>query len=163
VKKIGAVLLVVIVVSAMDAQRVPANRNAKLLEAAHVPAEVRSTIERACRDCHSDATRYPWYSYIAPVSWLVKRDVARGRERLNFSKWGEYSLVRKQRYLSEIANQVQDGGMPLAIYTFMHSEARLSKADVEAVFEWTQAERTRLIMENAAVAAPNLRSRSPSD
>jgi hypothetical protein len=59
--------------------------------------------------------------------------------------------MRKQRCLSEVANQVQDGGMPLAIYTFMHPAARLSKADIEAVFEWTQDERMRLISQSAAV------------
>jgi hypothetical protein len=71
-----------------------------------------------------------------------------GRERLNFSKWAEYPVVRRERYLSEIANQVQDGGMPLTIYTLMHRDARLSQSDVAAVFEWTQAERARLILES---------------
>jgi hypothetical protein len=85
---------------------------------------------------------------------LIDRDVKRGRERLNFSKWAEYSVTRRQRFLSDIANQVQDGGMPLGIYTFMHREARLSIVDVNAIFEWTQAERARLIMESAAVTIP---------
>jgi hypothetical protein len=147
-----AVLSVVIVVSVIDVRHIPTNPNSELLAGAEVPPEVRSTIDRACRDCHSDVTRYPWYTYIAPVYWLVNRDIKRGRERLNFSKWAEYSLIRKERCLSEIANQVQDGGMPLAIYTFVHREARLSKADIEVVFEWTQAERTRLILQNAAAA-----------
>src|SRR5215467_5827336 len=134
-----AALSIVVVVSMIGARHIPTSPNSELLAGAQVPPEVRSTIERACRDCHSDATRYPWYSYVVPVSWLIDRDVQRGRERLNFSKWGEYSLIRKERYLSEIANQVQDGGMPLAIYTFVHREARLSEADIAAVFEWTQA------------------------
>ena len=130
--------------------RRPDTTKAPLLAGASIPDEIRSMIERACRDCHSDATRFPWYSRVAPVSWLINRDVRRGRERLNFSKWSEYSLVRRERCLSEIANQVQDGGMPLSIYTLMHRNSKLSRADVDAIFGWTQAERSRLIKESAA-------------
>jgi hypothetical protein len=133
--------------------RTPGNSSAPLLAGAQTPPEVRFTIERACRDCHSDATRFPWYAYIAPVSYLIQRDVRRGRERLNFSKWSEYSITRRERCLSEIANQIQDGGMPLTIYTFMHRDAKLSKADINAVFQWTQAERIRLITENSGVTS----------
>ncbi len=145
------VLLGTLIVASVNSdKRRPEKSDAPLLAGAHVPREVRATIERACRDCHSEATRYPWYSYIVPVSWLIDRDVRRGRERLNFSKWGEYSVIRRERCLSEIANQVQDRGMPLAVYTFIHRDAKLSDGDIDAVFEWTQAERARLIMESAA-------------
>jgi hypothetical protein len=126
------------------------SRNSLLLAGAHVPRPVLATIDRACRDCHSDATRYPWYSYVAPVSFLIDRDVKRGREHLNFSRWSEYSVIRRERCLSDIANQLQNGGMPLAIYTFIHGDAKLSKADTDALFEWTQVEKARLIMESAA-------------
>jgi hypothetical protein len=147
-----AAFFLVLVASVIGAPRIATNSSGPLLDGAEVPLEVRSVIDRACRDCHSDATRYPWYSYVAPVSWLIRSDVEQGREHLNFSRWSEYSLVRKERCLSEIANQVQDGGMPLAIYTLLHRDARLSKADVQVLFEWTQAERTRLIMQSTASA-----------
>jgi hypothetical protein len=151
--RILAVLLpgAIIAASLAGSRRPPANANAPFLAGAQIPPEVRSHIERACLDCHSDATRYPWYSYIAPVSWLIDGDVRKGREHLNFSRWSEYPVIRRERCLSEIANQLQDGGMPLAIYTVIHRDAKLSKADADAIFEWTQAERMRLIMENAAV------------
>ena len=145
-------LSALLVASVISGTRRSEETEKPLLAGAQIPGSVRSTIDRSCRDCHSQATRYPWYSYIAPVSWLINRDVQRGREHLNFSKWSEYSVIRRERCLSEIANQVQDGGMPLASYTFMHSEAKLSRADVEAVFKWTQEERARLIAENAAVS-----------
>jgi hypothetical protein len=133
------------VASLVGTGRPPGNPDAPLLAGAQVSPEVRGLIDRACRDCHSDATRYPWYSSVAPVSFLINRDIRLGRERLNFSKWSEYSVTRRERYLSEIANQVQDRGMPLAIYTFMHRDARLSQSEIDALFTWTQAERTRLI------------------
>ena len=121
---------------------------APLLAGARVSPQVMATLMRSCQDCHSEATHYPWYSYVAPISWLINRDVQRGRERLNFSKWHEYSVIQRERHLSDIANQVQDRGMPLSIYTLVHRDAKLSAADIEAIFQWTQEERTRLIAES---------------
>ena len=122
---------------------------APLLEGAEVPADVRTILERSCQDCHSERTRFPWYSYVAPASLLVGRDVRAGRARLNFSRWGEYSLIRRVRFLSEIANQVQQREMPLSVYTAMHRDARLTDTQIEAIFRWTQAERLRLISSSA--------------
>jgi Haem-binding domain len=116
-----------------------------ILDGAQIAPNVRTILERSCRDCHSEATHYPWYSYVAPVSFLIRSDVIHGREHLNLSRWSEYSLVRKERSLSEIANQVKDRDMPLPQYTLIHRNARLSDADIEAVFRWTQSERSRLI------------------
>jgi hypothetical protein len=126
----------------------PAAVNA-ILDGAQIDPNVHAILERSCQDCHSEATHYPWYSYVAPVSFLIRSDVIHGREHLNLSRWSEYSLARKERSLSEIANQVKDRDMPLPQYTLIHRNARLSDADVDAVFKWTQAERSRLIVENA--------------
>ncbi len=122
-----------------------AHSEAQLLAGAQIPTPVLATLKRSCSDCHSDATHYPWYSYVFPVSWLISHDVTRGRKHLNLSRWNEYSSIRKQRCLSEIANQVQDGGMPLPKYTLIHRDARLSRTEVEAIFNWTQQERARII------------------
>jgi cytochrome c553 len=121
-----------------------------LLAGAQIEPRVLATLERACGDCHSEATSYPWYSYAAPVSWWIERHVAKGRLHLNLSRWGEYSLVRRERSLSEMANQVRDGDMPLTQYTLLHPDARLSEEDIHAIFDWTQKERARLIEESAA-------------
>jgi hypothetical protein len=122
----------------------PAARNA-ILDGAQIDPNVQAILTRSCQDCHSEATHYPWYSYVAPISFLIRSDVVRGREHLNLSRWSEYSLARKERSLSEIANQVKDREMPLPQYTLIHRDARLSDADIDAVFRWTQAERLRLI------------------
>jgi hypothetical protein len=118
---------------------------APLLADAEVSPQVLAILRRSCGDCHSEATRYPWYSYVAPASWLVQRDVGEGKGHLNLSRWSDYSLVRKQRLLSEIANQVEEREMPLLSYTMLHPDARLSASEVRAIFEWTQTERNRLI------------------
>ena len=126
----------------------------ELLEGAEVPPAVLATIGRACRDCHSEATRYPWYSYVAPVSFLIGHDVTEGRRHLNLSRWKGLPLVRRQRSLSDIANQVTSREMPLSFYTLLHPDARLSQADIDRIFEWTQAERARLISESMGKSAP---------
>ncbi len=115
------------------------------LAGANIDPAVLAILQRSCGDCHSEATRYPWYSYVAPVSWLVESDVSGGRKHLNFSRWSEYPLTRKERCLSEIANQVKDRDMPLTQYLWIHRNAKLSDSDVDAVFQWTQVERARLI------------------
>ena len=132
--------------------REKAQPHQQLLAGARVSPDVLSVIDRACRDCHSDHVRYPWYSYVAPISWLVEHDIAEGRRHLDFSRWTEYTVVRRERSLSEIANQVRDGGMPLPIYAAVHPAARLSQAERDTVFEWTQAERARIIAESAGAS-----------
>ena len=95
-----------------------------LAEPAWDSALTRQLARQACFDCHSNETEWPLYSRVAPVSWLVQRDVAEGRERLNFSEW-----QRPQREAAEAAEKVLEGEMPLGIYKLMHAHARLSDAD----------------------------------
>ncbi len=127
----------------------PETSERPLLEGARIDPAVLAIIRQSCGDCHSEATHYPWYSYVAPSSLLVASDVGRGRRHLNLSRWKEYTTVRRMRNLSEMANQVKDGEMPLWWYTIIHRNAKLSKADVDAIFAWTQTERARLIDEQS--------------
>jgi hypothetical protein len=118
------------------------------LKGATVDDGVRAILVRSCSDCHSDGTRYPWYSFLPVVSGVIDSDVARGREQLNLSRWSEYSRLRRQRALTGIANQVRDRIMPLPNYVLLHPSARLSGEDIEAVFQWAQQERLRLILQS---------------
>jgi mono/diheme cytochrome c family protein len=88
----------------------------------------RELFFRSCGDCHSNETSWPWYSNIAPVSWLVQKDVDEGREEFNVSEWN-----RTENEGDEAAEEVREGEMPLFIYTLTHPEARLSDADREAL------------------------------
>jgi Haem-binding domain len=81
-------------------------------------AEGRRLAVSACYDCHSNQTKWPWYSHVAPMSWLVQRDVERGRAELNFSNWDGDA--------DDAADAVEDGSMPPRNYTFLHPDARLS-------------------------------------
>jgi len=87
-------------------------------------ADTRALVKATCFDCHSNETRWPWYSSMAPTSWLVQHDVDAARRHLNFSEWN-----REQRHARDAAEQVRTGEMPMAIYTLMHGDARLSEAD----------------------------------
>ena len=90
----------------------------------------RALFRRACFDCHSNETVWPWYSHVAPVSWLVQSDVDGGRRHLNFSEWD-----RPQRHAKDVAAQVKDGDMPLWFYLPMHAAARLTGAEKEALID----------------------------
>jgi len=89
--------------------------------------ETRALAVRACYDCHSNETKWPWYSHIAPVSWLVQNHVDEGRGKLNFSEWG------RPQEGAEAVEAVQEGEMPLRSYLLTHPEARLSPAEYEAL------------------------------
>ena len=90
--------------------------------------ETRALAVRACFDCHSNETRWPWYSHVAPASWLVQRDVNQGRQALNFSEW-----QRTYKEAGESAETVSEGEMPLQTYVLMHPSARLSLAERRAL------------------------------
>lgn len=117
----------------------------EFLSGAQVDERIRTVLHRSCSDCHSDRTRYPWYSSLPLISGIINEDIARGRERLNLSQWRSYSRLRQQRALTGIANQVRDGAMPLPAYLRLHPTAKLSASDMEAVFSWAEKERLRLI------------------
>jgi hypothetical protein len=100
---------------------------------ARPPAAVAEVIGRACRDCHSNRTVWPWYSKIAPVSWLVASDVSEGRGKLNFSRWDIYSPEVTHAKSGQVCSEVRTGEMPPEIYVMMHPDAKLSAADIAAL------------------------------
>jgi hypothetical protein len=103
-----------------------------------VPEEVGLILRNSCYDCHSNETRYPWYAYIAPVSWLVVRDVKLGRDDMNFSEWNNLKSRDKIKLLDEIAEEVNDGNMPMPIYTITHGDASLDDVKKQLLVKWTE-------------------------
>jgi len=121
----------------MAIQVVPVRRTNPPVEAVvPAPANVHAILRRACYDCHSNETVWPWYTRIAPVSWLVARDVQQGREELNFSTWNRHSPRQQDKFLRESWNEVAEGEMPPWIYLRMHGNAVLSAQDRAALREW---------------------------
>jgi hypothetical protein len=95
--------------------------------------QTRELAQRACFDCHSNEVVWPWYSNVAPVSWLVQRDVDEGRQRVNFSDWGQV------REMDDIPRVVSNGSMPPSQFLIMHPDARLTQAEKDALTSGLQA------------------------
>ena len=122
----------------------PVDASQTIYATLHVPPEVRAVLERSCNDCHSHNTRWPWYSYIAPTSWLTAGDVTKGRTMMNLSIWGTYKKTRQITKLGQISDQLEEDEMPLKPYRFMHPSAVLSEAEIQLVSNWAENERDRL-------------------
>jgi hypothetical protein len=108
------------------------------------PEPVLRIVDRSCRDCHTWNTQWPWYARISPLSWVIARDVERGREFLNFSEWSGYSRAQKLAFMAAISSISKQDRMPPAPYLIMHPEARLSDRDRSVIETWSRREFRRL-------------------
>src|SRR5262245_55946039 len=108
------------------------------------PAPVMSVLRRACFDCHSNETRWPWYAHLPIASHLIERDVQDGRGQLNWSHWAEYNPFDRAGILDKVCELSSMKRMPPWQYRMLHSDARLSRTDIQALCEWTNLEATRL-------------------
>jgi hypothetical protein len=144
-KKIILGLLAVIVIMQffrIDKTNPESDPTMDMFVAENVPADVQSIIKTSCFDCHSNQVRYPWYTNVAPVSWVVKKHINEGRDELNFNEWGTYSTKRKLHKLEEIEEEVGEAEMPLAGYLIAHGDARLSKQQKQQLMNWAKGLRT---------------------
>lgn len=115
----------------------PERTNPPVQSRLETPPEVQALLDRACADCHSHRTAWPWYSNVAPVSWLLAGHVREGREHLNLDQWpgGE----KGGKLLGEMCEEVEKGAMPLPAYLRLHPAARLTEADRKLLCGWTRA------------------------
>ena len=134
-------LAIVLVIQAFR----PARNNGELhgpqsLAAAHpVPADVESILRKACYDCHSNHTRYPWYTNVQPAGWWMQHHVNEGKESLNFSEWASYSREDMPHILEELQEEVSEGHMPLPSYLWVHGDAKLSAAEKSTLLTWAKS------------------------
>ena len=105
----------------------------------HVPADVQQVLKTSCYDCHSNNTVYPWYSRIQPVALWLGDHIDDGKDELNFSEFGSYSIRRKYRKLEEINKEVKEGEMPLSSYTIIHRYAKLDESRKLLLANWVTA------------------------
>lgn len=104
-----------------------------------IPADVQSILKSACNDCHSNTVNWPWYSYVAPVSFWIGHHVEEGREHFNLSEWENYEPKRKAHKIEELVEMVKEKEMPLDSYTWMHSEAKLSEDQRTALINYFES------------------------
>lgn len=107
-----------------------------LIATNEVPEAVASILKTSCYDCHSVETNYPWYSHVAPVSWLVAKDVREGREELSFSDWTNLARRKKVSRLEDIKEVVVEEHMPLPVYLVIHWDAKLSEEQRKEIADW---------------------------
>ena len=110
-------------------------------------AEIKEVLRRACYDCHSNETHWPWYSYVAPVSWFVVGHVDQGRRHLNFSEWPVFDVEEQEHLFEEMWEVLSEGEMPLKSYTVIHRDARLSDTEREVLLQWIRPEPAPLDVE----------------
>jgi cytochrome c len=117
---------------------------APLLTGAVTDERLIALVRRACVNCHSNETRWPWYGSVAPASWLVERDVIEGRKQMNFSRWPEYGPEGQRQLLGQTAEQVESRAMPPDRYEIMHAEARLTAEERALIARWARMEAERI-------------------
>ncbi|WP_373496372.1 heme-binding domain-containing protein [Aquiflexum sp.] len=151
--KLGKLILIVLILVFIGIQFVPyelpaveSNNPGDILLSSIVSQEVAGILKTSCYNCHSNETIYPWYSYMAPSSWLVAKDVREAREELNFSTWQENDMIKKLTLLDDISTEVGEGNMPMGIYTLMHPSAKLTDEQRDLIVAWAE-ETMDLVME----------------
>lgn len=103
-----------------------------------VPNDVDGILKKACYDCHSNQTNYPWYTAIQPIRWFTNSHIQSGKAALNFNEFDTYTLRRQQNKLRAIAHSLTDRTMPLSSYTLVHRNAILSETERSVMIKWIQ-------------------------
>jgi hypothetical protein len=139
-------ILIIVIVVLLGIQLIPVNRPERsddlskdLIANNQLPENISRILKTSCYDCHSNQTNYPWYAYVAPVSFLVAHDVNEGREELNFSEWEKRDKSKKAKALDEMAEEVEEGEMPMKIYLITHANAGLSERERKEFAEWAES------------------------
>jgi len=122
-----------------------ADSSASMSAGTPVPPPVMSTLRRACFDCHSDETRWPWYAALPVASHFIERDVTEGRGQVNLSRWTQYNPFDRMEMLDKMCRLASSSRMPPWPYRMLHSDARLSATDVAGLCGWSRDEVTRLL------------------
>lgn len=136
----GAILLVLIAIQFIQVtpNRTHTVSTQNIFAVYEIPDGVTAIFRESCFDCHSNNTQYPWYSRIQPFGWWMATHIREGKAELNFDEYGLYSKRRRISKLKSIYNSVQDGSMPLASYTWMHKEAKLTDDEKDLLLNWTR-------------------------
>jgi len=128
--------IIFLVVVIIGIQFIPIERtNPPVVSDIDAPSEVKDILRKACYDCHSNETKWVWYTKIAPASFLAVKDVNEGRENLNFSEWGNYTS-KTEEIKKEIWEEVREEHMPPWMYRVSHSESKLTPEEKNILRNW---------------------------
>jgi len=152
-RRILKIIIIVIIVLFVIIQFFQPERNTGEMTSAHIfqnekiPEGVMNTLKNACMDCHSNQTRYWWYDKLAPVSWMVREHITKGKKEINFSEWGKQDTYDKFVSFEDISKEVGRHTMPLKSYTMMHKKARLTDEERKTLVDWCKKRTTELTEE----------------
>ena len=136
-------LSVIVVAVVLAIQFIPVERNVSTVPAGQsfertekVPANVAAILKVSCYDCHSNNTRYPWYSELKPAAWLMARHIKKGKKELNFDEFNDYSKRRKKAKIKSIISQIEKEEMPLKSYLLLHSDSKLTAEERKMLLDF---------------------------
>jgi cytochrome c len=149
VRRVSVAVCVVLAIGVAASPRTavpasPADPALALSARTAVPPPVMATLRRACFDCHSSETRWPWYAQLPPASYLLARDVREGRAQLDWSHWEEYNRFDRAELLDKVCERASSGVMPPWPYRLAHRNASLQERDLRELCAWTRGESARL-------------------
>ena len=151
-RKVVKIAGLILVVAFIIAQFIQPDKNLQeqasehdLVSALEVPEQVANLLKNSCYDCHSNHTRYPWYSKISPLSWYLYKHIEVGKEALNFSEFGLLEKRKMISGLSGVCELIESGSMPLVSFTLIHRDARLDEDEQRIICEWSEAEAGKLL------------------
>ncbi|MCB0444235.1 MAG: heme-binding domain-containing protein [Gelidibacter sp.] len=150
IKKILLILLVLFVIAQFFGPKKNLGEMASMdafYAETKAPENIKVILKESCNDCHSDVTRYPWYNNITPVNYWLSDHVNDGKKHFNISKWHTYSTKRKDHKLEELVEMVEKKEMPIDSYTWTHTEAKLSDAQIKEVVDWVKRVRYKYSIE----------------
>lgn len=140
-KKILLVLLIVFIgiQFVRPAKNVSTDKSKNIKNLYAVSTEVETILTKACNDCHTNNTEYPWYAAVQPVTWWLDDHIKEGKKHLNFDEYTTYNLRKQFHKMEEVVEQVKEKEMPLDSYTWIHRDAKLSDAERATLTTWAQA------------------------
>jgi cytochrome c551/c552 len=142
-------LIIIIILIAIQFIRPAKNQSNDVLtsDISHVytvPQNVSVILKKACNDCHTNNTVYPWYAQIQPVGWWLNHHIEEGKDELNFNEFGAYAVPRQYHKLEEVVEQVKEGEMPIWSYTLIHTNAKLTDDEKQTLINWAQGIRNTM-------------------
>jgi hypothetical protein len=141
-KKIGLILLGALVLIQFirpEKNQSTVNPDQQLTSRYPIPDSVNTILQKACMDCHSNNSHYPWYASVQPIAWWLDEHIRDGKKHLNFDEYTHRSLRYQFHKMEETIEMVKTEEMPLSSYTWTHTEARLTKAERIAITQWAQS------------------------
>ena len=135
-------LVILIVMQAFRPAKNTSNDTSKDISKSYVvPENVKLILVKACNDCHTNSTRYPWYAEVQPVSWWLNDHIKEGKRKFNLNEFDGYRIARQYKKMEECMEQLKEGEMPLPSYTLIHKDAILTDTEKQTLLNWCEVVR----------------------